>query len=148
MNNKQRLMLISKVAKSLNEDLWDVNTSHQMMLDKAWVIGMLSDHTLSEEELKEEVEQVKKTHPEFTDLLRVLKKGDKYIFTDVLGFKQVFIYDGVRREVKGCEFEFFVDDKGGGCFFTDAEVDKMEKVIVDDEKDWQVDVMIENVREN
>lgn len=76
MNNKQRLMLISKVAKSLNEDLTDINTSQQTMLDKVWVIGMLSDHTLSEDELSKEVEQVKKTHVELAELLRVLKQGD------------------------------------------------------------------------
>ena len=129
MNNKQRLMLISKVAKSLNRDLTDINTSQQMMLDKLWVIGMLSDHTLSEDELSKEVERVKKQYPELTDLLRVLKKGDKYIFTDGLGFKQVLIYDGVRKEIKGVEFEVFINaTRGGNCFFSDSEVDKMEKV--------------------
>jgi hypothetical protein len=122
-------MLISKVARSLNEDLTDINTSQQTMLDKVWVIGMLSDHTLSEEELSIEVERVKKQFPELTDLLRVLKQGDKYIFTDSLGFKHILIYDGVRKEVKGCEFEFFLNaTRGGGCFFSDSEVDKMEKV--------------------
>ena len=122
-------MLISKVAKSLNQDLTDINTSHQMMLDKAWVIGMLSDYTLSEDELSKEVEQVKKTHVELAELLSFLKPGDKYIFTDSLGFKQVLIYDGVRKEVKGVEFEFFINaTRGGSCFFTDAEVGKMEKV--------------------
>ena len=129
MNNKQRLMLISKVAKSLNRDLTDINTSQQMMLDKLWVIGMLSDHTLSEDELSKEVERVKKQYPELTDLLRVLQKGDKYIFTDGLGFKQVLIYDGVRKEIKGVEFEVFINaTRGGSCFFSDSEVDKMEKV--------------------
>ena len=129
MNNKQRLMLISKVAKSLNRDLTDINTSQQMMLDKLWVIGMLSDHTLSEDELSKEVERVKKQYPELTDLLRVLQKGDKYIFTDGLGFKQVLIYDGVRKEIKGVEFEVFINaTRGGNCFFSDSEVDKMEKV--------------------
>ena len=129
MNNKQRLMLINKVARSLKEDLTDVNSSQQMMLDKMWVIGMLSDHTLSEEELSIEVHRVKKQFPELTELLQVLKQGDKYIFTDVLGFKQVLIYDGVRKEIKGVEFEVFIDaTRGGSCFLTDAEVDKMEKV--------------------
>ena len=129
MNNKQRLLLISKVARSLKEDVTDVNTSQQHMLDKMWVIGMLSDHTLSEYELSIEVHRVKKQFPELTELLQVLKQGDKYIFTDVLGFKQVLIYDGVRKEVKGVEFEVFIDaTRGGSCFLTDAEVDKMEKV--------------------
>jgi len=130
MNNKQRLMLISKVARSMvNEDLPGIITSQQTMIDKIWVIGMLSDHTLSEDELSKEVERVKKQYPELTDLLRVLKKGDKYIFTDGLGFKQVLIYDGVRKEIKGVEFEVFINaTRGGNCFFSDSEVDKMEKV--------------------
>ena len=57
-----------------------------------------------------------------------MKKGDKFIHTDIVGRKQEVTYTGPRREIKGCEFEFFVDDKGGGCFFTDSEVAKMEKV--------------------
>ena len=132
MNNKQRLMLISKVARSMvNEDYISpgIITSQRTMIDKVWIIGMLSDHTLSEDELSKEVERVKKQYPELTDLLRVLQKGDKYIFTDGLGFKQVLIYDGVRKEIKGVEFEVFINaTRGGNCFFTDAEVDKMEKV--------------------
>ena len=129
MNNKQRLLLISKVTRSLNRDIPDINSSHHLWLDKIWIIGMLSDHTLSEDELSKEVHRVKKQYPELTDLLRVLQKGDKYIFTDGLGFKQVLIYDGVRKEIKGVEFEVFINaTRGGNCFFTDAEVDKMEKV--------------------
>ena len=130
MNNKQRLMLISKVARSMvNEDLPGIITSQGTMIDKIWIIGMLSDHTLSEDELSKEVERVKKQYPELTDLLRVLQKGDKYIFTDGLGFKQVLIYDGVRKEIKGVEYEVFINaTRGGNCFFTDSEVDKMEKV--------------------
>lgn len=121
--------MINKVARSLKEDVTHVNTSQQMMLDKMWVIGMLSDHTLSEYELSIEVHRVKKQFPELTELLQVLKQGDKYIFTDICGFKQVLIYDGVRKEVKGVEFEFFINaTRGGNCFFTDAEVDAMEKI--------------------
>ena len=56
-----------------------------------------------------------------------MKEGDKFIHTDILGKKYQVTYTGTRREIKGCEFEFFVDDKGGGCFFTDSEVAKMEK---------------------
>ena len=55
-----------------------------------------------------------------------MKKGDKFIHTDIVGRKHEVTYTGPRREIKGCEFEFFVDDKGG-CFFTDSEVKKMEK---------------------
>jgi hypothetical protein len=57
-----------------------------------------------------------------------MKKGDKFIHTDIVGRKHQVTYAGTRREIKGCEFEFFVDDKGGGCFFTDSEVKRMEKV--------------------
>ena len=56
-----------------------------------------------------------------------MKEGDKFIHTDILGKKHELTYTGTRREVKGCEFEFFTDDKGKVCFFTDTEVKKMEK---------------------
>ena len=57
-----------------------------------------------------------------------MQEGDKFIHTDRFGKKHEVTYTGTRREIKGCEFEFFVDDKGGGCFFTDSEVAKMEKI--------------------
>ena len=57
-----------------------------------------------------------------------MKKGDKFIHTDIVGRKYEVTYTGTRREIKGCEFEFFVDVTGGGCFFTDSEVSKMEKI--------------------
>jgi hypothetical protein len=57
-----------------------------------------------------------------------MKKGDKFIHTDIIGKKYELTYTGTRREVKGCEFEFFADDKGDVCFFTDTEVKKMERV--------------------
>ena len=57
-----------------------------------------------------------------------MKKGDKFIHTDIVGREHEVTYTGPRREIKGCEFEFFVDDKGGGCFFTDTEVNKMKKI--------------------
>jgi hypothetical protein len=56
-----------------------------------------------------------------------MEKFDKFIHTDILGKKHELTYTGTRREVKGCEFEFFTDDKGKVCFFTDTEVKKMEK---------------------
>lgn len=56
-----------------------------------------------------------------------MKKGDKFIHTDIIGKKYELTYTGTRREVKDCEFEFFADDKGKVCFFTDTEVKKMEK---------------------
>lgn len=57
----------------------------------------------------------------------VMQEGDKFIHTDRIGTKHEVIYTGHRREIKGCEFEFFVDATGG-CFFTDSEVAKMEKI--------------------
>jgi hypothetical protein len=56
-----------------------------------------------------------------------MEKFDKFIHTDILGKKHELTYTGTRREVKGSEFEFFTDDKGKVCFFTDTEVKKMEK---------------------
>ena len=57
-----------------------------------------------------------------------MQEGDKFIHTDIIGTKHEVTYTGTRREIKGCEFEFFVDVTGGGCFFTDSEVSKMEKI--------------------
>lgn len=56
-----------------------------------------------------------------------LIEGNKYIHTDRFGKKWELTYTGTRREVKGCEFEFFIDDKGNGCFFNDSEVESMLK---------------------
>lgn len=55
--------------------------------------------------------------------------GDKFIHTDLVGKKHEVTYIGIRREVKGCEFEFFYDANGVSTFFTDTEVAKMEKII-------------------
>ena len=60
-------------------------------------------------------------------IINNMNKGDKFIHTDIIGKKYELTYTGTRREVKGCEFEFFADDKGKVCFFTDSEVKKMEK---------------------
>ena len=56
-----------------------------------------------------------------------MKKGEKFTHTDIVGRKHEVTYAGPRRIIKDCEFEFFVDDKGDSCFFTDTEVKKMEK---------------------
>ncbi len=58
-----------------------------------------------------------------------MKEGDKFIHTDILGNKHELTYSGTRREIKWCEFEcFYETGKEGCCFFTDSEVDKMEKI--------------------
>jgi hypothetical protein len=54
--------------------------------------------------------------------------GDKFIHTDIIGKKHEVTYIGIRREVKGVEFEFFNDANGVSTFFTDTEVAKMEKI--------------------
>ena len=69
MNTKQRLMLINKVSRSLHGDLFHSGLNLDA-IDKAWLIGLLSDHTLSKEELINEVERVKK---EFIDLRALLE---------------------------------------------------------------------------
>lgn len=56
-----------------------------------------------------------------------MKERYKYIYTDFYDKKWELTYGGTRREVKGCEFEFFIDDKGNGCFFNDSEVKSMKK---------------------
>ena len=56
-----------------------------------------------------------------------MEKFDKFIHTDIIGRKHEVTYSGTRRIVKDCEFEFFVNNKGDSCFFTDTEVKKMEK---------------------
>ena len=55
--------------------------------------------------------------------------GDKFIHTDIIGKKHEVTYIGIRREVKGVEFEFFYDANGVSTFFSDSEVAKMEKII-------------------
>ena len=69
MNTKQRLKLINYVSRSLHGDLFR-SGSNLDAIDKAWLIGLLSDHTLSKEELINEVERVKK---EFIDLRALLE---------------------------------------------------------------------------
>ena len=57
-----------------------------------------------------------------------MKEGDKFIHTNIIGNKEHLTYSGTRREIKGVEFEFFYNVKGEICFFTDTEVEKMEKI--------------------
>lgn len=54
-----------------------------------------------------------------------MKQGDKFIHTDIIGNTHELTYSGTRREIKGCEFEFFYNTKGECTFFTDEEVNKM-----------------------
>jgi len=59
MNAEQRLNLISKIAQ---------NAHYFTDGDEHWLIGMLSDTTMSDDKLKEEIEVVKKDFPEYAEL--------------------------------------------------------------------------------
>lgn len=65
MNTEQRLNLISKIA------LHTLKRSEAVyeLLDLLWIIGMISDSTLSEQELIKEIEDVRERFPEYKDLL-------------------------------------------------------------------------------
>ena len=52
-----------------------------------------------------------------------LIEGHKYIHTDILGKKWELTYTGTRREIKGCEFEFFIG-------IVDPTVKTIQKVII------------------
>lgn len=56
MNAEQRLNIISKIAQ---------NAHYFTDGDEYWLIGMLSDTTMSDDKLKEEIETVKKDFPEY-----------------------------------------------------------------------------------
>ena len=60
-----------------------------------------------------------------------LKAEDKFIYTDPITKTQhKLTYTGTRREVKGCVFEFFIEEGNKDCcFFSDEEVAKMKPII-------------------
>jgi hypothetical protein len=62
MNAEQRLKLINKIAKIAHHAHYFVDG------DERWLIGMLSDTTMSDDKLKEEIEAVKKDFPEYAEL--------------------------------------------------------------------------------
>lgn len=61
MNAEQRLNLINKIAQNAH---YFTGTDG----DEYWLIGMLSDTTMSDDKLKEEIEAVKKDFPEYAEL--------------------------------------------------------------------------------
>ena len=64
MNAEQRLNLISKIAQNaIKKDSIFFDT------DELWLIGMLSDTTTSEKNLKAEIEEVKRDYPEYVEFL-------------------------------------------------------------------------------
>ena len=64
MNAEQRLNLISKIAQNAIK-----NDSIFFDSDELWLIGMLSDTTTSEKNLKAEIEEVKRDYPEYVEFL-------------------------------------------------------------------------------
>ena len=64
MNAEQRLKLISKIAQNAIK-----NDSIFFDTDELWLIGMLSDTTTSEKNLKAEIEEVKRDYPEYVEFL-------------------------------------------------------------------------------
>ena len=64
MNTEQRLNLISKIAQNAIKD-----DSIFFDSDELWLIGMLSDTTTSEKNLKAEIEEVKRDYPEYVEFL-------------------------------------------------------------------------------
>ena len=60
MNAEQRLNLISKIAQ---------NAHCFTDGDEFWLIGMLSDTTTSEKNLKAEIEEVKRDYPDYAQFL-------------------------------------------------------------------------------
>ena len=65
MNTEQRFNLISKIAKTT---LSQPKAAYDLS-DMLWIIGMISDSTLSDSQLIEEIEEVKELFPEYKDLL-------------------------------------------------------------------------------
>jgi hypothetical protein len=64
MNAEQRLNLISKIAENAIQD-----DSIFFDRDELWLIGMLSDITMSEKNLKAEIEEVKRDYPDYAQFL-------------------------------------------------------------------------------
>ena len=64
MNAEQRLNLISKIAQNaIKKDSIFFDS------DELWLIGILSDTSLSENNLKVEIEEVKRDYPEYVEFL-------------------------------------------------------------------------------
>ena len=70
MKMKDRLNLISKIGYEFNKFVNNnPNDSYQVCLDGYWLIGMLSDTSLSDKQVDKELEQAKKEFPKYKSLL-------------------------------------------------------------------------------
>lgn len=64
MNAEQRLNLISKIAQNaIRKDSIFFDS------DDLWIIGMISDTTTSEKNLKAEIEEIKRDYPDYAQFL-------------------------------------------------------------------------------
>jgi|LakMenE01Jun11ns_1017448.scaffolds.fasta_scaffold7503968_1 hypothetical protein len=64
MNAEQRFNLISKIAQNaIRKDSIFFDS------DELWLIGMISDTTTSEKNLKAQIEEVKRDYPEYVEFL-------------------------------------------------------------------------------
>ena len=64
MNDDIRFVLISRVSASAYRGDCDVK-------DALWIIGMLSDTTVSNDDVVKEIEGIKLGYPEFIEILTV-----------------------------------------------------------------------------
>lgn len=62
MNAEQRLNLISKIAENAIKD-----DSIFFDSDELWLIGMLSDTTMSDDKVKAQIKEVKRDYPEYAE---------------------------------------------------------------------------------
>ena len=60
MNTEQRLNLISKIAY---HSRMQPKAAYELS-DMLWIIGMISDSTMSEHDLDKEIESIKEQYPE------------------------------------------------------------------------------------
>lgn len=63
MNAEQRLKAISKIANKTFQD-----NGFFYYRDELWLIGMISDTTMSDDKLKEEIKTLKNDFPEYVKL--------------------------------------------------------------------------------
>jgi hypothetical protein len=64
MNAEQRFNLINKIAQNAIKD-----DSIFFGRDELWLIGMISDTTMSDDKLKAQIKEVKRDYPEYVEFL-------------------------------------------------------------------------------
>jgi hypothetical protein len=64
MNAEQKFNLINKIAQNAIKD-----DSIFFGRDELWLIGMLSDTTMSDDKLKAQIKEAKRDYPEYVEFL-------------------------------------------------------------------------------